>query len=216
MIAVLGVFEIEIDPLKKNLHILETGEIVGRTFYRGVVGPNEVVTTYGFIGKVETALITQAVIDKFHPTAVIFTGAAGALSNFLKIGDIVIGDEYFEYDLGRRDGKVEIIEASVKLVELVEEHIDWCVVGRIATGDSFIQDEDLKRHIRKLTGAIAVDMDSAAMAKVCKENKVPFVAVKTIVDACSVEEFHENYTTLAKRSSSKLIKIINHHSLMVC
>ncbi len=213
MILVLGVFEIEIDPVRKEIMSLETGEILGRPFVRGVVGPNEVITAYGFIGKVEAAMITQAFVDKFHPTAIVFTGAAGALSNFLNIGDIVIGDEYFEYDLGRRDGKVELIEGSERLIERVEEHLEGAFVGRIASGDAFVDSQQMREELRRLTRAVAVDMDSAAVAKVCKENNVDFVAIKTIVNRCDEEEFQKNYEKLAGKTASLLVKIIDHHVL---
>jgi len=213
MILVLGVFEIEVDPVRKEIMPLEAGEILGRPFVRGVVGPNEVITAYGFIGKVETAMVTQAFIDKFHPTAIVFTGAAGALSNFLNIGDIVIGDEYFEYDLGRRDGKVELIEGSERLIERVEEHLEGAFVGRIASGDAFVDNQQMREELRRLTRAVAVDMDSAAVAKVCKENDVDFVAIKTIVNRCDKEEFQKNYEKLAGKAASLLVKIIDHHVL---
>ncbi len=213
MIVVLGVFEIEVDPIRKEMMKLEVGEVIGRPFTRGVIGPNEVVVGYGFVGKVESAMITQAFIDRFKPSGVIFTGAAGALSKFLKLGDVVIGDEYFEYDLGRRDGKVEVIEGSMRFIEKIEEHIEGAIVGRIATGDSFVSSEEMRERIRRLTRAVAVDMDSAAIAKVCRENGVDFVAVKTIVDVCDVDEFRRNYERLAKKSSSLVLGILAEHVL---
>jgi len=211
MILVLGVFEVEIDPIKRQLHLLETGQHLGRPFSRGVIGPNEVVVTYGFVGKVESAMVAQAFIDKFHPKVVVFTGSAGALSTFLQLGDVVIGDEYFEYDLGRRDGKVEIMEGSVRLIEKVEDHVKEAFVGRIATGDSFVDNDEMREKIRRMTKSIAVDMDSAAIAKVCKENKVEFVSIKTITDRCNVEEFQQNYHKYAGKSAAIFLKIIDHH-----
>ena len=211
MILVLGVFEIEIDPIRRQLHLLETAQHLGRSFSRGVIGPNEVVVTYGFVGKVESAMVTQAFIDRFHPKAVVFTGAAGALSTFLQPGDVVVGDEYFEYDLGRRDGKVEIIEGSVRLIEKMEDHIKGAFVGRIATGDSFVDNEEMREKIRRITKSIAVDMDSAAIAKVCRENKVDFVSIKTITNRCNVEEFQKNYQKYAGKSAALLLKIIDQH-----
>ncbi|MCD6450350.1 MAG: 5'-methylthioadenosine/S-adenosylhomocysteine nucleosidase [Thermotogaceae bacterium] len=211
MILVLGVFEIEIDPIRRQLQLLETGELLNRPFFRGVIGPNEVVVTYGLVGKVESAMITQAFIDRFHPKAVLFTGAAGALSTLLHPGDVVVGDEYFEYDLGRRDGKVEVIEGSVRLIEKIEEHIRGVFIGRIATGDSFVNADEMREKIRKITKSIAVDMDSAAIAKVCKENEIDFVSIKTITNRCNVEEFQQNYQKYAGKSAALLLGIIDHH-----
>ncbi len=211
MTLIMGVFEMEIDPIRRAMLKLETGEILRRPFTRGVVGPNEVVTVYGFVGKVEAAMMTQAALDRFKPDTVIFTGAVGALSSFLRLGDIVIGDEYFEYDLGRRDGRVEIIEGSERLIEKVESYIEGAVVGRIASGDSFVADPEMRDEIRRLTHSIAVDMDSAAVAKVCKENGIEFVAVKTVVDVCDVNEFKANYEKFASKSATLVLGLMYEH-----
>ena len=214
MVLVMGVFEIEVDPIRRLVQpAFEAGEVVGRPFVRGVIGPNEVVVTYGFVGKVEAAMVAQAFIDRFKPSSIVFTGAAGALSRFLRIGDVIIGDEYFEFDLARRDGKVELVEASERLIERIEEHVEGVFVGRIATGDSFIADEAMREKVRRLTGAAAVDMDSAAIAKVAKENGIEFVAMKTIVDDCTVESFRRNYERYAGKAAGILAGIIDHHVL---
>ncbi len=214
MVLVMGVFEIEVDPIRRLVQpAFEAGEVVGRPFVRGVIGPNEVVVTYGFVGKVEAAMVAQAFIDRFKPSSIVFTGAAGALSRFLRIGDVIIGDEYFEFDLARRDGKVELVEASERLIERIEEHVEGVFVGRIATGDSFIADEAMREKVRRLTGAAAVDMDSAAIAKVAKENGIEFVAMKTIVDDCTVESFRQNYERYAGKAAGILAGIIDHHVL---
>ena len=210
----MGVFNIEVDPLRRVIHPeLEKGEVIGRPFVRGVIGPNEVVITYGFVGKVEAAMVTQAFIDRFHPSAIIFTGAAGALSKMLKIGDVVLGDEYFEFDVARRDGKVELIQGSERLVERFEEHYKEVYVGRIATGDSFIDNEEMREKIKKMTQAVAVDMDSAAVAKVAKENGIDFVSLKAIVDDCTVESFEKNYERFAGKAAAIVSSVINHHIL---
>ncbi len=214
MILIMGVFNVEVAPLRRIIHPeLEKGEVIGRPFIRGVIGPNEVVVTYGFVGKVEAAMLTQAFIDRFHPSAIVFTGAAGALSNILKIGDVVLGDEYFEFDVARRDGKVELIEGSERLIERFEEHYKDVYVGRIATGDSFIDNEDMRERVKKMTQAVAVDMDSAAVAKVAKENGIDFVALKTIVDECTVESFEENYEKFAGKAAAIVSNVIDHHTL---
>ena len=213
MILVMGVFNIEVDPLRRAIHPeLEKGTVIGRPFVRGVIGPNEVVVTYGLVGKVEAAMLTQAFIDRFSPSAIVFTGAAGALSKILNVGDVVLGDEYFEFDVARRDGKVELIEGSERLIERFEEHYKDIYVGRIATGDSFIDNEEMREKIKKMTQAVAVDMDSAAVAKVAKENGIDFVSLKTIVDDCTVESFEKNYERFAGRAAAIVSSVIDHHT----
>lgn len=76
------------------------------------------------------------------------------------------------------------------------------VIGRIVSGDSFIPAER-KAVIREESGAIAVDMESAAIAHVSYANSVPFVAVRTITDtSCEgAEDFDQNVVIASERSA---------------
>jgi 5'-methylthioadenosine/S-adenosylhomocysteine nucleosidase len=58
------------------------------------------------------------------------------------------------------------------------------VAGRILTGDQFIAGARHETH-GHLTGELegdAVDMETAAIAQVCRGNGLPFVSVRTISD----------------------------------
>jgi len=58
MLLIESVFFPEIRPIVDSMLTLETGEIMGRLFSRGIVGQNEVIAISGFIGKVETTNMT--------------------------------------------------------------------------------------------------------------------------------------------------------------
>ena len=70
MILALGIFAPEVKPIIDQMLIIESGEILGRSYSRGVIGNNEVVACSGFVGKVETAFMTQKLIDHFRPRLV--------------------------------------------------------------------------------------------------------------------------------------------------
>ena len=55
--------------------------------------------------------------------------------------------------------------------------------GKIITGDRFVATAAESRALRaELSEALAVDMESAAVAQVCHDYSVPFCAVRTISD----------------------------------
>lgn len=58
-------------------------------------------------------------------------------------------------------------QTEVAVPEAVES------AGIMATGDTFVADERMKDRIKGTTGAIALDMESAAVAEVCSRNDVP-------------------------------------------
>ncbi|PLV59863.1 5'-methylthioadenosine/S-adenosylhomocysteine nucleosidase [Thermotoga sp. KOL6] len=212
MILVLGVFKIEVEPMLEEMEVLEKGRILKRYYQRGIVGRNEVVVSYGFIGKVEAALVTQAFLDKFSIDAVFLTGNAGGLEG-TKVGDVVIGDAYVEYDFETAlgDKGIEILgneELEDKIIAYSNREIK---TGLIASGDSFVTTDERAKEIMEKTGALCVDMDSAAVAKVCHENEKKFLAIKTIVDVCgknTEEEFKKNYEKYGFLSNLLLLDVL--------
>ena len=54
--------------------------------------------------------------------------------------------------------------------------------GAAVTSDRFISDDRTRRDLARTFNALCVDMESAAVAQVCRVNKIPFIAVRTISD----------------------------------
>ena len=151
------------------------------------------------VGKVFAALITQLVIDEYHPSAIISTGVAGALSSVLAIGDVVVSSDCAQHDmdvraLGFERGHIpftdlRFFQADEKLAGLalsadLESREHKIVSGRILTGDQFISADhwESHRYLKDELKGDACDMETAAIAQVCTVNEVPFVSIRTISD----------------------------------
>ena len=66
------------------------------------------------------------------------------------------------------------------------------VEGDIASGDKFFADRaDLADLLLRLPTIAAIDMESAAVAQVCHEYRVPFTVVRTISDAADESAAHD-------------------------
>ena len=65
------------------------GKLSGRPVVLGATG----------VGKVNAAMSTALLLERFRPEAVIFTGIAGALDPQLQPGDVVIGERLVHHDL---------------------------------------------------------------------------------------------------------------------
>ncbi len=218
MLAVIGILYEEVEPVRSGYQfVLETGEIAKRRFFRGVINGNEIVLTYGCVGKVETALVTQALIDRFDVDGVILVGAAGSVSPQVGIGTIVCGTGYVEYDFVPRVHTNSVMEPRRECFDKLMENLD-CTYGIIASGDRFISSDLEAKQIREATSAICIDMDSAAAAKVCLENDREFLSVKIVVDFASsraVEQYVENYRKLCVKPAMELVKFLS-ENLLIC
>jgi len=217
MVVITSVLKDEITgAFREILPILENGEILKRPFTRGILGTNEVILSYGFIGKVEAAMFAQALIDKFHPKYFIHCGSAGALNPERKIGEIVCGTEYIEHDIHTRNKEFIKIKASKTLIERIYDVYNNIVLGPIASGDLFVESEKDKKTIFEKTHAEVVDMDSAAIAKVCYENDVEFCAIKIIIDTGQENtrlEYQNNIKKLSPFPSAIVAEMLEKHLL---
>ena len=150
------------------------------------------------VGKVFASLITQYLIDRYAPEAVISTGVAGGLSPRLSIGDVVASRDCIQHDmdvraLGFDRGHIPYSELRIfwgdeallkRALHVKLESGHKVSSGRILTGDQFISGErhETHGHLTAEMQGDAVDMESAAIAQVCFVNEVRFLSVRTISD----------------------------------
>ena len=176
------------------------------------------------VGKVNAALHTQYIIDTFAPDYIINVGVAGSLSPKLNFGDIVVASDLIQYDmditpLGLELGQIPfmkdyIFECDKQLVKYVEQsrfesREIYC--GRIVSGDRFVDDAKYAHFIRDHFGALACDMEGAAVAQVCHINQKPFLIVRAISDMAGRGGINAAYTfrqmkDMAAACSSIIIK----------
>jgi adenosylhomocysteine nucleosidase len=204
VIGLLSAMEEETELFRQHLQTNSTATYGGVTFYTGTLNNIEVVSGRCGVGKVNAASAVQAMIDKFDVNSIIFTGLAGTLVPYLKRGDVVISNFVGQHDFdltafGKRPGQVSdsgrLIEADPKLVQVAAKAYEdafagdrknaQMVVGTIVTGDSFVADSARLKWLQREFGAVAAEMEGAAIGQVCQANKVPFVVIRVISDGAS-------------------------------
>lgn len=186
----------EIENIMENI---EKIEIYNLSFIKGEVNNSKVVLVESGVGKVNAARTTQILIDNFNIEAVINVGSAGAANNKLNIGDIVIGKSLVQHDFditafGHPKGYIsnagqyfnsdnQLIEQMKKAIKKLD-NIDFNIlIGRIASGDIFCTDMNMKEKIRNKFEADAIEMEGAAIAQVCQLDNIPFIVVRGISDS---------------------------------
>ena len=189
------------DELAPFLSFMEEFSVVRKSMlkiYRGKIAGRSVAALYGGVGKINAAAATQLLADKFRCDAIINAGTAGALSDALKPFDTVAVVKTACYDADE-DLITQYhpflpsiwLGADEKLVERAEKAAQTfpskVYFGAAVTGDHFISDDRTRRDLARTFNALCVDMESAAVAQVCRVNKIPFIAVRTISDCADGE-----------------------------
>lgn len=104
-------------------------------------------------------------------------GLAGGLKNTLAPGVVVIPQRVLAHDGGTFDADPALHSRLAGLAdELAVE------VGDLVTVPTPLESPEAKRAARERYSAVAVDMESAAIARVAREARVPFVALRVVFD----------------------------------
>ncbi len=99
-IGIIAALPQEIAELLEKMGSQMTQQTIGmRTFYIGEIQGKKCVIVLARIGKVAASATCTTLIQTFGVTEIIFTGLAGAVSQAVNIGDIVIGTEFCQHDM---------------------------------------------------------------------------------------------------------------------
>ena len=98
-IGVLGIAR-EIAPIERRLQDSREVVVRGYVFRTGTLNGRQVVVGRSGAGKVNASIVATLLITHFNPTAVLFSGTAGAVDPDLRPGDVVIGGTVVQHDVG--------------------------------------------------------------------------------------------------------------------
>ncbi|SGR34593.1 5'-methylthioadenosine/adenosylhomocysteine nucleosidase [Staphylococcus aureus] len=226
MIGIIGAMEEEVKILKNKLTQLSEISVAHVKFYTGILKDREVVITQSGIGKVNAAISTTLLINKFKPDIIINTGSAGALDESLNVGDVLISDDVkyhdadataFGYEYGQIPQMPVAFQSSKPLIEKVFQVVQQqqqqltAKVGLIVSGDSFIGSVEQRQKIKKaFPNAMAVEMEATAIAQTCYQFNVPFVVVRAVSDLANgeAEMCFEAFLEKAAVSSSQTVEAL--------
>lgn len=99
MVGVLGI-EREVAPIEARLQGSREVPVRGYVFRVGTLNGREVVVGRTAAGKVNAAIVATVLIGHFNPSALFFSGTAGAIDQGLRPGDVVIGTGVVQHDVG--------------------------------------------------------------------------------------------------------------------
>ena len=190
-IGIIVAMRKELDLLLPLLKDSEESRMSGFEFHRGKMGKHDVMVMQCGIGKVNAAMGALMLVNNFAPRFVINSGVAGGTDPSVSVMDVVAGARVAYHDvwcgpeseIGRVQGLPLYFDGAQKLLDLLPERDD-IHKGLICSGDQFIDKmENVERIKGNFPDALAVDMESGAIAQVCYLTKVPFLALRVISDS---------------------------------
>lgn len=137
---------------------------------------------------------TQALLDGHSPPWVLSAGFSGALLPEMHVGHVSLASAICD---------VHGNEIPVDL-HVAEDRSRGLFVGRHVVTDHLVRTVAEKRELAARFDAVSVDLESLAVAQVCRERNVPFLSVRVISDDLSADLPSEVLTVVGATGSLRI------------
>jgi adenosylhomocysteine nucleosidase len=235
-VGIIAAMETEIRDLSTSLDHDRTETIAGRKIHYGRLEDFPVALLHCGVGKVNAALSATLLACHAKVDQILVTGISGGLAEGLKVGDIVIGDSFVQHDMDTRplfplheipfEG-FSVIESDPELKHLLTkaarsmlsssrpQGLENAEVfeGLVISGDQFLSSSETRdRVLQHLPKALAVDMESAAIAQVCRAAGMLLGVMRVISDNADGSA-HIDFGKFVEFSASKACAETVRHAL---
>jgi adenosylhomocysteine nucleosidase len=156
------------------------GRRAGRTYWLVPTG----------IGPEAADVAASAVLTRHRAALAISAGFAGALMPATEVGDVIVATSVvsgtFDGAWSQAGAPIVCEETVLRVVRSAGAAIGVAVHGGPVVSLSNVLCRAVeKRSLSRLTGALALDMESAAIGNVAHSQGVPFAVVRTVSDVAS-------------------------------
>ncbi len=136
---------------------------------QGRFGGREIQVVHLGVGATMAGAVARSSLAELKPEGMVCAGFAGGLDPRLATGDLVIADNFTDEPFALR-ARAVIGESPRRLF------------GPLTSAAAPVETIAAKQSLAEETGAIAVDMETAAVAEECRAAQVPLLAVRAISD----------------------------------
>lgn len=222
-VAIIGAMEQEIALLQSRIAQPQHEKVAHVAITRGTLAGKPVLLAQSGIGKVNAAITTAILLEKYQAACVINTGSAGGLQGGMKQGDVVVGIQTAHHDadttaFGYAIGQLPQMPARYDSDAALVEHAARAAIafdgaaihrGLIVSGDQFINHPDKIARIRAhFPDALAVEMEAAAIAQTCYQFARPYVIIRALSDLADGEAEYsfETFLQMAATHSAEMVE----------
>ena len=216
----------EFKQLKSILDNITTEQREKNEFVIGNTAGKEVILMKCGIGKVNAAVGTVELINNFHPDLIISSGCAGGADKELEVMDVAVASECAYHDAycgnevsfgqiigmpARFEAPRELVEKALSLNELEWEGKLRIRSGLTVSGEWFVDSREKMKSILDLfPDAMAVDMESCAIAQVCHIYGVKFISFRVISDVPLNDHQASQYFDFWERIADGSFEVTKH------
>ncbi|HTI76430.1 MAG TPA: 5'-methylthioadenosine/adenosylhomocysteine nucleosidase [Mycobacterium sp.] len=220
----------ELAQLRALLSDPQSEQIAHTVFDTGTIDGHDVVLAGSGMGKVNAALVTSLLADRFGCRTVVFSGVAGGLDPRLAIGDIVVADFVIQHDAGvlenqrirtYQPGYAPVINpterlgyrADPALLDRVRQRLAGITVpgqivyGTVLSGDQYLNCEATRERLRSELGGQAIEMEGGAVAQVCEAFGIPWLLIRALSDLAGGNALFD-FTTFVDQAAESSAAIL--------
>ncbi len=179
-LGIIFALSIESGRLVDRLKAVRVTRGDGFTVREGTLSERHILIVESGPGAACAIKATNALIDTHRPRLIVSSGFAGGLDAALHRLDLIVPTSIVD-----AEGNEIAVDASVVpnwLNDFNDLHR-----GRLLTMNRIVRLPSEKQQLGCRLRAVAVDMESHAVAAVCRNRQTPFLAVRAISDAATDE-----------------------------
>jgi adenosylhomocysteine nucleosidase len=199
-------------------------------FDAGMIDGHDIVLAGSGMGKVNAALVTTLLADRFRCSTIVFSGVAGGLDPALGIGDVVVADRIIQHDAGvlenervraYQPGYAPIINPTDRLgypadpgvLARVKERLDGIsvpgqiVYGTVLSGDQYLNCATTRERLLHELGGQAIEMEGGAVAQVCEAFGLPWLVIRALSDLAGGNALFD-FTAFVDQAAATSAKIL--------
>ncbi|MCL2857386.1 MAG: 5'-methylthioadenosine/adenosylhomocysteine nucleosidase [Oscillospiraceae bacterium] len=192
--GIIAALDAELELILDAMETESTLDAYGVRFHIGKIAGQEVAAVCSSVGTINAAACASVLTRELGATALVNIGVAGSTCEELDILDVVLSSEVVFHDADTAVLKKyypyrENFTADAGLIELAEKSIAALKgrgfgykVGRIATGDLFVDSLGAKNDIIARVNPLCVEMEGAAIGQIAQMSGIPFLIIRSLSD----------------------------------
>jgi nucleoside phosphorylase len=134
---------------------------------KGSIAGKEIIILHTGVGSLKCEERLMEFLLRNKPNVIVSTGFCGGTSDELKPCDLIIAENF----------------SDKTLVKRAREILDEVVTGKIFSADRVIDPAADRYGIGREHGALAIDMETATIARLSADSAVPMLALRVISDS---------------------------------